>query len=336
LTPTTRPEGLTWIQRTVPGTGLPVHAFTALVAASTALFLWWGGALWSAPPEASHVARFAASYLAVIPAAALLLIALRQMSAAHLLGTVGMAWALKMLITFAAYHLLARGTATELQPAPPRTASASPRAVQRYRPSAGPFAAGAISGAVRDRGAPARAVVYLELPPPGAPPPPRQAAEIQVRDLTYVRPFQLVHLGDPLLARSLDPVLHTLQLSLEGGGGPERSAHPLPPAGAAVPVPLSRVGLHCLSCANHRSEEGWLLVLDHPYSAMTDDRGHFRLDQVPAGAVTLVALSLAEAADPRALGRVVELASGGTATLDLDLAAARPLLPARRAPEAIR
>lgn len=325
---------MSWIQRTVPGTGLPASALAALVIASSGLFLLWGGPLWRAPREASHVARFAVSYLAVIPAAALLLLALRRLTGPHLLGSTALAWASKMLITWAAYHLMARGTATDLEPAQPRAPTAGPPAAHRYRPAHGPFVSGAISGTVLDGGGPARAVVYLASPPPGLPPPPPRPATLEVRGLTYVTPFQIVHAGDPMVARSLDPVLHTLQLSLLGQ--PERSARPLPPSGAAVPVSLSRPGLHRLTCANHRSEEGWLLVLDHPYSAVADDRGRFQLDQVPAGPVTLVALSLAGTAGPRTLEQAVDVPPGGTSTLTLDLTAARPLVPAGPATEATR
>ena len=53
----------------IPGSGLPAPALLTLLAASVGLFLVYNGLLWRAPREASHVARFAVSYLVVIPLA---------------------------------------------------------------------------------------------------------------------------------------------------------------------------------------------------------------------------------------------------------------------------
>ncbi len=87
-----------------------------LVALSVALFLFWGEPLWTARREASHVGRFAFSYLLVIPAAALLLAAYRRLTWSHLVGATGTAWGIKLVVTSALYFSLTRGTAHDARP----------------------------------------------------------------------------------------------------------------------------------------------------------------------------------------------------------------------------
>ena len=55
-----------WLDRSVAGTGLPIWGLVGLIAVSTLLFLLWGGPLWESSRSASHVGRFAVSYLAVL------------------------------------------------------------------------------------------------------------------------------------------------------------------------------------------------------------------------------------------------------------------------------
>lgn len=119
------------LRHPVPGTGLRADVFTALTLASIATFLWWGGALWSAPTEDSHVARFVASYLLVVPAAAVLLVLARAWALGHLVGTVGAVWAIKMVVTAVVFGVAARGTATTYDPARAPVAAVSSDAERR-------------------------------------------------------------------------------------------------------------------------------------------------------------------------------------------------------------
>ena len=53
----------------------------------------------------------------------------------------------------------------------------------------------------------------------------------------------------------------------------------------------------------------WWLILDHPYFAVTDDRGAFEIPDVPAGPQQVIVWQ--EAVDPR--GKVFEGDIGSTA-----------------------
>jgi hypothetical protein len=103
------------------GTGLRWADLVLLIAVSTALFVVWPTLLWKTTRDASHVSRFAVSYLAVIPLAASQLafrwrrVPLRELSAAVLI-----VWSVKMLITVGLYDgFVTRGRTTYDPPAAP-------------------------------------------------------------------------------------------------------------------------------------------------------------------------------------------------------------------------
>lgn len=299
-----------WLTRSVAGTGLPIWGLAGLIAFSTLLFLLWGGPLWESSRGASHVGRFAVSYLTVVPAAAALLWFRRAFSWGHLAATCGLAWAAKMVVTSFLYSAVAPGTATTLQPRQAPSAQAPAAPVFRYRPAGGDFARGVLEGTVQRRGHPVQATLFAVKPPPGLPLPAPSAHELMVVNAAYAPPLTVVSLHDTLTAHNADHALHTLRLSSDGR---LEATWPLPPNAGAVPVPLPHPGLYRLSCANHRTEAGWLLVLDHPYVARSGADGRFRMDGVPAGPLALAAISL----QPDGLWRVDST---------VDASASRPLL----------
>lgn len=62
----------------------------------------------------------------------------------------------------------------------------------------------------------------------------------------------------------------------------------LPSEGAATTRTLEEPGVLRLVCdVGHTWELGWLHVFEHPYFAVTDDEGTFRIDGVPPGRYTL-------------------------------------------------
>lgn len=314
-----------WLNRSVAGTGLPIWGPVGLIAFSTLLFLLWGGPLWESSRNASHVGRFAVSYLAVVPAAAALLSFRRTFSWGRLGATCGLTWAAKMVVTSFLYSAVAPGTAATLQPREAPSAPAPSPPASRYRPAGGDFTRGALEGAVHRRGRPAQATLFLVKPPPGLPLPAPRARELAVSGSAYAAPLTVVGLHDTLTARNADRALHTLRLSSDSR---LEATRPLPPNAGSVPVPLPRPGLYRLSCANHRTEDGWLLVLDHPYVVESDADGHFRMGDVPAGPLALAALSL-QPDGPWRVDVPVDAGASASRTLLLDLetghlVAARP------------
>lgn len=287
------------------------------MALSVTLFLFVGGALWKAPREASHVARFAISYLAVIPAGALLLLALRRLSWSHWIATVGSVWAIKMFITVALYQAFARGTATELQSIAPRPPGATPAHSADYQPAPGHFPQGSIHGRVRQGTlGVAGAIVYLDAPGPGKDAAAPAHVELVVQGSRYDAPLYLVHTDDRVLIQNRDAVLHTLHFH---GAGRIPANRPLPPSAAAQVIELPDPGLVQLRCDNHPGESAWMVVADHPYVTVSGGEGEFALDGVPPGPVHVIAVTAGPTGARRAEVRAT-VTEGATLEISLDLA----------------
>jgi plastocyanin len=307
-------------QETIPGSGLPAAAFLSLLAASIGLFLAWNGLLWRAPREASHVARFAVSYLAVVPLGAILLLGLRRFSWEHLITSTGAVWAIKMVVTAALYQAFARGTATQLQAvAPPPSAFSTSAQLRADYGAATSFTFGDVRGRVRRGGAGlAGAVVFLDAPAPGRAAPATRRVDLVIDGSRYAEPLYLVHADDEVRLLNHDGVLHTAHFS---GAGQVPSNRPMPPSAAPHLVSLAEPGVYHVHCDNHPGEATWIVAVDHPYATRTGADGAFSLEGVPAGEARVVVIAADGAVARRAVAAAVVRASEITElTLDLDLA----------------
>lgn len=274
----------------MPGTGLPMPAYLVLVTASVAVFLLWNGLLWRAPREASHVARFVISYAAVVPLAALLLLALHRFTWSRLITATGSAWAIKLVVTAVLYQAFARGTATHLEaaapPAPPRS-SASAELSMGYRPTPA-FEAGGLRGVVSNAGAQVGgAVVFLDAPAPGRPAPPRATIDLEIRGSRYAQALYVARDGDDVRVVNRDSVLHTVHF--HGPGSPPPNV-PVPPSGEPRALELPYPGVYQIRCDMHPDETAWMVITDHPYVTRTTAAGAFTLEGVPVGEARVVAV----------------------------------------------
>jgi len=307
--------------RTVPGTGLSPRSYSLLVALSVALFLFWDGPLWTAKREASHVARFVVSYLAVIPAAVLLLALARRLSWSHGIAATGSAWGIKLVITSVLYFTLARGTA--LVPTVPQTAatpSSPPIFTPEYQAGKADFERGAIRGSVvRGPLAVAGAVVWLDKPAPGLPlgptPPPRR---LTLDGLHYDQAMILARSDESFDLVSKDAVLHTLHLY---DGGRAVLNVPVPPGAASRPFTWPDTGIYEARCDSHATEKATVVVVDHPYATQTDQLGQFVLSDVAVGPVTVTVVVRASGDETAGLVRRTKarVEAGQTTVVQIDL-----------------
>jgi len=101
----------------------------------------------------------------------------------------------------------------------------------------------------------------------------------------YVPHILIVPMGGKLQIKSTDPVLHTVQMS-----GAASNNIPFPFQNTYIPVSLPRNGIVELKCnAGHVWMNANLLVVRHPYYAVTDEHGSFKLTDVPEGEYEIVA-----------------------------------------------
>lgn len=308
----------------MPGTGLPLGAYVAVVAASVALFLFWGEPIWSAPRESSHVARFVVSYLAVIPLASAALALLRRFSVERVVTTTGTAWAIKLVITAVLYQAFARGTATQINPVKPHASTAGAAAAQSadYHPAGGAFSAGQIRGRVTHNGSGAAgAIVFVKDPPPGAPLKSPERVELVLKGMRYAEPAYLAHTADDVILRNADHVLHTVHLY---AGTKSIANQPLPPSGEESALRLPDPGVYTLRCDTHSDERASLVVVDHPYAARADRDGAFVIAGAPSGSLRIAAAwggidAGGAGAGEDAGARLVDVPSGGSAEVLIDM-----------------
>ena len=98
-----------------------------------------------------------------------------------------------------------------------------------------------------------------------------------------------------------------------------------PPAGAPKPAELQEggrvsvqlvAGVTKVDADDGSLTAAWVLAIDTPYYAITDDRGRFRLDELAAGTYD-VSIWTAAGGTPTLVHRTVTVAAGKPARLDV-------------------
>ena len=135
---------------------------------------------------------------------------------------------------------------------------------------------------VSERGGLKNVLVSVEGVLGGKRVPPREAAVLDNRDCAFVPHVQAVVTGTILEIRNSDPILHSAHVYLPGGETLFNLA--LPVFKEKVQRPLPGPGLLKVVCdVGHTWQEAYILVSDHPYFAVTDEDGAFRIEGVPPG-----------------------------------------------------
>lgn len=181
--------------------------------------------------------------------------------------------------------------------------------------------------AVGPAGGFADVVVWLDVDEGALPPPRTEPVIIEQVGCRYSPHISIAHPGERILFRNADAVLHNVHAAWEDGqtwlnfGQPRRGD-------ASVQV-APRVGVLTLRCdAGHPWTLAWLHILPHPYHAITDVEGAFRIESVPAGTHRVrlwhsswellgTASGRPRFGDPATAEAEVTVTAGGEATLDL-------------------
>src|SRR5581483_11420404 len=84
------------------------------------------------------------------------------------------------------------------------------------------------------------------------------------------------------------------------------------PAGNSRSVRFDRPGIVRVFCDIHSHMNAFILVFSHPFFAVTDDEGRYKIDGVPPGTYNVIAWNEGRTSEPKP----VTVPEGGTAELD--------------------
>jgi hypothetical protein len=229
----------------------------------------------------------------------------------------GATGALAAIVFFAAGAARADGTGTvegrirylgARKPAPPATVPPAMQAACGKTRPLDTLVVGAEGGL-------ANAVVSIARVP-GAQRPPAGHATVDQKACLYAPHVQAVPAGSSLTILNSDPTLHNVHarrgaLTLVNLAMPiQGQKSSAPPSVLAAP---GAVGLRC--DAGHAWMSAWIHVFDHPYYAVTDAAGAFRITGLPPGTYELHV----EHETLGATTHSVTVAAGAPARADVDL-----------------
>jgi plastocyanin len=86
-------------------------------------------------------------------------------------------------------------------------------------------------------------------------------------------------------------------------------------AGNSRPVRFDRAGIVRVFCDIHSHMNAYILVFGHPFFAMTDAEGRYRIENVPPGTYGVIAWNEGTSSEPRP----ITVPDGGVAELDFTL-----------------
>lgn len=143
--------------------------------------------------------------------------------------------------------------------------------------------------------------------------------QIDNKDCQFVPHSTAMHKAQTLEFTSSDPVGHNAHYT----GFNSSSNAALAPKGKATAKLQAEKGPRVLKCDIHPWMKGNVLVLDHPFFAVTDEDGSFEITGVPAGKQNLIVWqeAIGYVTPGAAKGQAVEVPAGGvvdvgTITLD--------------------
>ncbi|RMD97484.1 MAG: hypothetical protein D6812_15190 [Deltaproteobacteria bacterium] len=199
------------------GSGVSGWEAAVVLGVAVFFFLFHGGALWDAPPEAAHVRRILDSYLLVIPLLAFLLLVRRKFSFLSLVSGTLLVWSFKLLVTASLWIAIAPGTASRYSPRPVVRSSGAHQSRHHHARRGG-------EGKV------------FALP---------------VGNHGYERKAMRLDRGDRIVPENVGEGLHTIHL-YRGGEGLRNL--PLPPGARGEEIPFPEPGDYEIRCDIHPGE----------------------------------------------------------------------------------
>jgi plastocyanin len=186
--------------------------------------------------------------------------------------------------------------------------------LRRVAPTPEPRSSSAELGApiVRDLSDRLQSVVYLETAPRGAFEQSDPAhAIMDQRNETFVPHVLAITAGTTVDFPNSDRIYHNVfSLSRTKSFDLGRYA-----VGRSKSVRFDRPGIVRVFCDIHSHMSAFILVFNHPFFAMTDTEGRYRIDDIPPGTYNVVAWNEGLTSE----SRVAVVPDGGAAELDFQL-----------------
>jgi plastocyanin len=157
-----------------------------------------------------------------------------------------------------------------------------------------------------------RSVVYLETAPRGA----FEQSEggravMDQRNETFVPHVLTITTGTTVNFPNSDRIYHNVfSLSRTKSFDLGRYA-----VGRSKSIRFDRPGIVRVFCDIHSHMSAFILVFNHPFFALTDTEGRYRIDNIPPGSYNVIAWNEGLASEPR----VAVVPDGGAAELDFQL-----------------
>ena len=123
------------------------------------------------------------------------------------------------------------------------------------------------------------AVVWLENPPAGAKWPAPAKLEMDQKGCVFVPRVLIVPVGGTVEFLNSDRLLHNLHSLSKDNPTFNRTQ----PQNRTIPVTFTRPELVTITCDLHSWMKSWVLVAEHPFYAVSDAAGAYRLANVPPG-----------------------------------------------------
>ncbi|HLD56072.1 MAG TPA: carboxypeptidase regulatory-like domain-containing protein [Candidatus Omnitrophota bacterium] len=125
------------------------------------------------------------------------------------------------------------------------------------------------------------AVVTLVGVPIGTPPVSKEGFLDQVK-CEFLPHVQVFPVGSILKVTSSDPIIHNVHGFNEDGTTAFNINFPV--VGSEIMTKIKRAGVIHVRCdSGHTWMNAYIVAINHPYYALTDSNGHFKIDGIPPG-----------------------------------------------------